>query len=101
MIFNNLKQRIRDRREQKLRVRLFIYFGGKLLREDLKRMTTFYNLMLDIPPRYWDGIMRMMEKALHGWACLPPHLIDQEALFWVKKGELPEGFSWSRKNNPG
>lgn len=100
MIFNDLKQRMRDRRKQRLRMRLFLHFGNSLEGDDLRKMASIYQMMLKLPSRHWTGILDMMERSLVKTHFYEPWKTAPEAFEWVMTGSLPEGFSSFRKGNP-
>lgn len=100
MIFKTIKRRIREKREQKLRMRLFLHFGNSLNGDDLSKMASIYQLMLKLPSRHWKGIVDMMEKSLVKTHFYEPSKTMPEAFEWVRTGSLPTSPASFRRGNP-
>lgn len=100
MIFNYLKRRIRERKEQRLRLRLVNTFGCCIPQESLKELDCLYRWIVSQPRKDWG----MLAKAARAFGPLTPYPYPYpekniSTLDWLRTGTRPADASLPRKEH--
>ncbi len=95
MIFKTIKQRIREKRERKLRLLLVGIYGCCLSEKRLQELDGIYRWLKEQPSKEWKMLARAASKT-GAFVTLPEYGKYRPTLGWLRTGDRPADASLPR-----